>query len=255
MFKNWLNKQFIIKPLRVTKDVKKHRKKVLFAFLGSFLFSVFYGIFEYTVMYTNPGYVRNGIISPYVNWAIMYSSIVILMTIVTRGRIDQILLGIFFFLMFEDLIYHICYGIDIQAYPFPVYDWWDEYLASFRVLDNLGQSVTFWPYIPLYYLPGFGMLIIMYSVGFANVKGSKIVNWILEPFILAVIVGLLGSDIFAIISLTVIPVVAYSYIITLVILRRKGMIIILEELGDTSNKITDEGIKKEDPENKETTQL
>jgi hypothetical protein len=240
MFKDWLQKQFIIKPLRVTKNVKKHRKEVLVTFIATFLYSIFYGIFEYTVMYNYPGLVAKGTITPYVNWAIMYASIILLMTIITRGRIEFIILGVFFFLMFEDLVFHICYGIDIQAYPFPVADWWDEYLASFRVLGHLGQAVPFWPYVPLYYLPGFGMLIVMFSLGFANAKGSKIVNWILEPFILAVIVGLLGSDIFAIISLAVIPVVAYSYIITLVILNKKEVITIPEEIDKTTEEPEEE---------------
>jgi hypothetical protein len=229
MFKNWMKKQFVIRPLRVIKEPKKHRLEVLYAFLASFLFSIGYGIFEYTVMYTNPGYVSKGIITPYVNWAIMYTCILVLMIGVTRVKIEWILLGVFFFLMFEDLVYHICYGIDIQAYPFPVYDWWDEYLASFRVLGNLGQAIPFWPYVPLYYLPGFGMIIIMFIVGFANAKGARIVNWILEPFILAVIIGLLGNDLFAIISLAVIPTIVYSYIITLTILKKKGIIEIQQE--------------------------
>ncbi|NHJ39310.1 MAG: hypothetical protein FK731_04700, partial [Asgard group archaeon] len=114
-----MKNQFVIRPLRVIKDVKKHRRGVLYAFLASFCYSVFYGIFEYTVMYTNPGYVSKGIITPYVNWAIMYTSIIVLMMGVTRVKIEWIILGVFFFLMFEDLVYHICYGIDIQAYPFP----------------------------------------------------------------------------------------------------------------------------------------
>lgn len=225
-----MKNQFLIKPLRVTKDIKKHRKEVLIAFLAAFSYSIGYGIFEYTVMYTNPGYVRNGIISPYVNWIIMYTSLVILMTIVTRGKIEQIILGMFFFLVFEDLVYHICYGIDIQAYPFPVYDWWDDYLASFRLLGHLGQAIPFWPYAPLYYLPGFGLIIVQYSVGLANAKGFRIVNWIVEPFILAIIVGLLwNNDLFALISIIIIPVISYSYIITLVILKKKGQIEITEK--------------------------
>ncbi|NHK30038.1 MAG: hypothetical protein FK730_01715, partial [Asgard group archaeon] len=117
MFKDWMKKQFVIRPLRVIEDKKKHRLEVLYAFLASFLFSIGYGIFEYTVMYTNPGYVRNGIITPYVNWAIMYTCILVLMIGVTRVKIEWIIFGVFFFLMFEDVVYHICYGIDIQAYP------------------------------------------------------------------------------------------------------------------------------------------
>lgn len=236
-----MKNQFVIKPLRITKNVKMHRKEVLIAFLVAFLYSIGYGIFEYTVMYTNPGYVRNGIISPYVNWAIMYSSLVILMTVVTQGKIEQIILGMFFFLVFEDLVYHICYGIDIQAYPFPVYDWWDDYLASFRLLGHLGQAIPFWPYAPLYYLPGFGIIILQYSVGFANAKGFRIVNWIFEPFILAIIVGLLWNNaLFALICIIIIPVISYSYIITLVILNKKGSIKITEEeIIETSEEFKD----------------
>ncbi len=233
LLKTRMQEQFVRKPLQVRKDVKKHRKEMLILFLAAFIYSIVYGIFEYTVMYTNPGYVRNGIISPYVNWTIMYVSLVILMTIVTRGKIELIILGVFFFLVFEDLVYHICYGIDIQAYPFPVYDWWDEYLASFRVLGRLGQAVPFWPYAPLYYLPGFLILLLQFSIGIINVKGFRIVNWIIEPFIVAIIVGLLwNNDVFALISLIVIPIIAYSYIITLIVLYKKGLIEISENSAE-----------------------
>jgi len=184
-----------------------------------------------------------------VNWAIMYTSIITLMVIVNKGRIEQIILGLFFFVMFEDLVYHICYGIDNNFYPFPVGDWWDEYLASFRVLGNLGQALPFWPYAPLYYLPGFGMLIVMFSVGFANAKGFRIVNWVLEPFIVAILVGLIwNNDIFAIVVLSVIPTLLYSYIITLTILRQKGKLPIIEEQKESKGKEDKEEEEQPDEE-------
>lgn len=68
------------------------------------------------------------------------------------------------------------------------------------------------------------MVKVVFIVGFTNAKGARIANWILEQFILAVIIGLLGNDLFAIISLVVVPIVAYSYVITLVILKKKGII-------------------------------
>ncbi|MCF2144612.1 MAG: hypothetical protein K9W42_13010 [Candidatus Heimdallarchaeota archaeon] len=221
---------FTIRPLLVEPNQRKHRKELSFLLLAATGYSIVYGIFEYTVMYTNPGYVRNGVISPYVNWAIMYTILVLLMALVTRGKIEQILLGMFFFLIGEDLIYHICYGIDIKAFPFPVYDWWDDYLASFRVLGCLGQPVAFWPYAPRYYLPGFGILLIQFIVGFVSAKGFRILNWIIEPFIVAIIASMIwNKDLYASIILIAIPITAYAYSITLLILYKKGRIKLQEQ--------------------------
>ncbi len=230
MFQSRLENFFVKKPLLIPSDIKKHRKEVLISFLVAFHYSIFYGVFEYTIMYTRPGLVAKGIISPYVNWLLMYISLIILMTLVSKGRIELILLGMIFFLVFEDLIYHTCYGIDIRAYPFPVYDWWDDYLASYRVLGHLGQAVPFPPYAPLYYFPGFGIIMTQYITGFVHPKAFRIVNWIIEPFLLAIIVGLLwNNDIFAIVSLVLVPLICYSYILTLFILMRKGRIILADE--------------------------
>ena len=83
---------------------------------------------------------------------------------------------------------------------------------------------------PLYYFPGFGIIITQYIVGFVNPKAFRIVNWVIEPFVLGIIVGLLyNNDIFAIISVILVPVICYSYIITLVILKRKSKITIAKE--------------------------
>ena len=230
MFKTRIENFFLRRPIQISEDIKKHRKEVLISFLVAFHYSIFYGIFEYTVMYTRPGLVAKGIISPYINWLFMYTSLIILMTVVTKGRIELVILGMIFFLVFEDLIYHICYGIDIRAYPFPVYDWWDDYLASFRILGRLGQAVPFPPYAPLYYFPGFSINIVQYIVGFVNPKVFRIINWFIEPFLVAIIVGLLwNNDIFALISIIIVPIISYCFILTLFVLKRKGRMTITKE--------------------------
>jgi len=245
MLKKKLQNLFVVRPVRVESDLKKHRKELVFVFLAALGYSILYGIFEYTVMYTKPGYVRNEVISPYVNWAIMYTTLLLLMVGVTRGKIEQMILGIFFFLVVEDLIYHICYGVDIQAFPFPVYNWWDDYLASFRVLGHLGQAVPFWPYVPLYYLPGFGMLLVQFVVGMISAKGFRIINWIIEPFILAIIVGMLwNNDLFAIIVLTIIPISAYSYGGVLMILYKKERITLQKQTKEEEEEETEDKIEE-----------
>ncbi|NHJ47072.1 MAG: hypothetical protein FK733_04720, partial [Asgard group archaeon] len=234
---NWFKKQFVVKPLRISEDKKKHRLNVLWGFLAAFLYSIFYGMFEKLYMHSPTGPIHTGKITHEINWAIMYSSVVIILALVNRGKIDQILLGLIFFLVFEDLVYFITYGIEFDFYPYPTYDWWDERLASCRVLGNLGQAIPFWPYVPLYYLPGFGVIILLYSLGFANAKAFRIANWILLPFLVSIVAGLMWTDTFAIICLIIIPVLSYCYILILFVLHKKGILSIEEEDIQPSKKI------------------
>ena len=87
----------------------------------------------------------------------MYLGIIITVGLVTKVNIEQIIFGLFYMIMFEDVVYWIGYGIDFGIFPYPAANWWDIYLASFRVLGGFGRAVPFWPYfnpidiVSLYY--------------------------------------------------------------------------------------------------------
>ncbi|MFO8017204.1 MAG: hypothetical protein R6U96_01090 [Promethearchaeia archaeon] len=212
---------FLKRPLRIY-EKEVHRNIMKRGFLTAFLYSFLYGIYEYFIVYHYPRLLD--LLGPTLNWTIMYLGVVLCVAITTRYKgkftIEQIVMGLFFMTMFEDVMYWMSQWIDTGVYPFPAGNWWDSTLASFRVLGGLGQPIPIWPYVPFYYLPGFSMVIIFYFISFHSPKYSRIAGWVIGPFFIAIIAGTLTTDLFAFYSLLLIPIGSYIYIGTLYIIQK-----------------------------------
>lgn len=207
-----LTKVLIERPITVN-DPEDHLIIVKRGFLTAFIFSILYGFYEYFVVYH---YIRiYDILGPSGNWSIMYLSLVLCVAITTRyeGKlnVEQIIMGLFFMAMFEDVIYWMSQWIDLGIYPFPAGNWWDNMFPSFRVLGGLGQPIPFWPFVPTYYLPGFGLVFGFYICSFRGPKLSRIAFMIIGPLFIAILIGTLWNDIFAIFVLITIPAICYLF--------------------------------------------
>ncbi|WP_457559104.1 hypothetical protein [Candidatus Harpocratesius sp.] len=232
----------------IESDTKKFRSNLLSSLFISFIYSIIYGIFEYFIVYTY-GNLIDRIIPPQVNWAFMYLGIIFLLLWKTNKKWDFTLMGLFFMIIFEDIIYWTCYWIDTGIFPFPAVDWWDIYLASFRILGNLGQPISFPPYFPLYYIPGYFMIFLYYLLSLRGSYISRILSWILIPIFSAVIIGAFyNNDLYAIISVYGIILSSYSGIGILAIKRyielKKGKINEFFLSEDSKNKTSDRLVKE-----------
>ncbi|MHA1264980.1 MAG: hypothetical protein ACTSRS_07055 [Candidatus Helarchaeota archaeon] len=134
---------------------------------------------------------------------------------------EQVVMGLFFMAVFEDLVYFMTEWVRLGVYPYPAGNWWDSTIASYAALGGLGWPLPFWPYVPFYYLPGFAMIILFYVASYIGPKPSRIVSWILGPFFLAIIAGALGTVDTARIILIVLPLVSYVYVTSIYLLRNK----------------------------------
>jgi len=210
-------REFILeRPLRIQKK-DEHKILVKRGFIAAFIYSIFYGLYEYFIVYHYPRLLD--MLGTSINWSIMYLGLLLTVALVTRleGKfsLEQTLMGLLFMAMFEDVIYWMSQWIDTGAYPFPAGDWWDTMFASFRVLGGLGQPIPVWPYVPTYYLPGFGMAIGFYVCSYLGPKSSRIAFIIIAPLFIAVLLGTLHNELFAILVLISVPLVCYLYMILL----------------------------------------
>ncbi len=206
-------------PFNIESDKKKHRKTVTIGFLVAFIYSIVWGIYEYYIFKID---VVPDFMSVQVHWAIMHSLLVVILAVATRFSFEQIIIGQFFMAVFEDMIFFITLGLDLGYYPYPAGNWWDSTFASFRVLGGLGQPISFWPYTPIYYIPGFLLIIIFYICSFRGAKYSRIAAWLIIPFYLGILIGTMVNDITALILLIAIPVVSYLYLGTTFFIRRSN---------------------------------
>ena len=205
-------------PFKIESDSQKHKKTVRIAFWISFHYSIIWGIYEYYIM--RSGFVPN-VVPQVWHWAMMHLLLVVILAFATKFSLEQILMGQFFMAVFEDLIYFITYGLDYNFYPYPSYNWWDPTFASFRVLGGLGQPISFPPYTPIYYIPGFLMIIAFYVLSFSGAKTSRVGAWLILPLYSAVLLGtMVGSDLTALILLIALPTVLYIYLGTAFFIRR-----------------------------------
>ncbi len=211
---------FVLRPFDIDKNIVSHRQTLKKGFISATIYSILYGIYEYFVVYTRFSLIDT-VFTPQINWLIMYLGIIITVGLVTKVNIEQIIFGLFYMIMFEDVVYWIGYGIDFGIFPYPAANWWDIYLASFRVLGGFGRAVPFWPYVPLYYFPGFGIVILYYILSYRSALLSRIMAWIIAPFFISIIAGALGNDLTATILIILIPLILYLYIIILSIIRRR----------------------------------
>jgi hypothetical protein len=210
---------FLKRPITVQENSLIYKKTLYRAFLATLIFSIVYGIYEYFIVYHTIRLVD--ILGPVLNWIIMYTSLLLTVALASRFSIEQTVLGLFFMAMFEDVVYWMCQWIDTGVYPYPAGNWWDSAFASFRVLGGLGHPISFWPYVPFYYLPGFAMVFIFYIASYKGPITSRIAAWGIGPFFLAIVAGTMVDDTTARIILIVLPLISYLYILILFSFRNR----------------------------------
>jgi len=208
------------RAITIEEDPEVHKNIFLRGFIAAFIYSIAYGFYEYFVVYN---YIKLGDIfgTPVINWIIMYVGVLLVVGLATKFKIEHMIFGLFFMAMLEDVVFWMCLWADKGAYPYPAGNWWDDMIASFRVLGGLGWPIPFWPYFPFYYIPGFIIVIGYYISCIQGPRSSRIYAWIIGPFFIAIIVGALSTDLFALISLISIPTISYIYILTLFYLDKK----------------------------------
>ncbi|MBN2155283.1 MAG: hypothetical protein JW776_04520 [Candidatus Lokiarchaeota archaeon] len=216
---NKLGSWLIESPFRIETDKKKHLKTVKIGFFISFFYSIVWGIYEYYIM--KSGIVPN-MIPQIAHWAMMHLLLIVILAFTTKFSLEQIIMGQFFMAVFEDLMYFITLWIDTGNYPYPYYNWWDEAFASFRVLGGLGQPIPFLPYIPIYYIPGFIIIVAFYICSFSGAKSSRTAAWLIIPFYLGVLIGTMVGDLVALILLIVVPIGLYIYLGAVFFVRKKN---------------------------------
>lgn len=208
-----LNKLFTEAAIIIQSDRETHKKYWKRGFIAATIYSIIYGFYEYFIVYN---YIRLlDLMGAVVNWIIMYTAVVIMVALATNFKAEKTIFGLFYMTMLEDVAFWIARWIDIGTYPFPAGNWWDSTIATYRVLGGLGWAISFWPYVPFYYLPGFSMLILYYVASYKSAKAGRIIASIWGPFFIAIIVGALSTDLWAILCLSIIPPVLYIYFIVL----------------------------------------
>lgn len=182
------------------------------------VYAIAYGIYEYFVVYKHLMWV---VMVEEVNWLVMILGLAIVVTIATRGSIEHLVMGLMHTFLLEDLVYWLCQWVDTAVYPFPAPNWFDAWFASFRVLGGIGSPLPWFPHVPLFYLPGFAIVLGYYLAGFvAGPRGSRIVAWIAGPLFVAIIGGTMVPDSTAALLLVVLPAISYGYVLALLLARR-----------------------------------
>ncbi len=162
------------------------------------------------------------------NLVVVLLIVAIVISLLFLVSLEHIAMGLFLMTVLEDLIFWIGQWIDTGTYPFPACTigdpsscWWNNTIHSFEILGNIGSPIPFWPYIPIYYIPGFAMIALFYISAFIGPKPSRIIAWIFGPFFVAIILGAIGTIATARIILIVLPLVALAYVSILYILRNR----------------------------------
>lgn len=219
MISEKLKELFLNRAINIKEEEKIHKKYWLRGFLAATIYSIIYGFYEYFVVYTN---IRiYDIIGPVANWTMMYVGVVILVALVTKFDIEKSIMGLFYMTILEDWFYWLSQWIDTGNYPFPAGNWWDSTIASFKVIGGLfgwtglGWPVSFWPYFPFYYIPGFGMIFVYYIASYKSARIGRIIAMIWGPFYLAIIGGALGNEILAVLFLSILPIASFIYFLLL----------------------------------------
>jgi len=186
----------------VEDDPSIHAKKMRRGFIGTLIFAICYGIYEYFIVYKFLIW-RN--IVEQANWAIMIVGYTIVVCIATKCNIELWAVNLLGLFIIEDFTYWMCMWIELGTYPFPVTDWFDAWFASFRVLGYIGQAMPFWSRMPVFYIPGFASIVLYYRAGWRSAKRSRIIAWIIGPFFIAIIAGTLVTEIEALYILILLP--------------------------------------------------
>ena len=118
-------------------------------FLYCILYSIIYGVYEYEFVFTNTRFICY--LGNYGNWFIMWSIFAIGIIINKVKFIDTLYL-IMLFSTVEDIVYFLCYWNDNKIYPFQSsHEMWYNNQFSFFRLFELGKTIPYFPYTPLFY--------------------------------------------------------------------------------------------------------
>ena len=212
---------FLQRPITINYNNDMNKNEFQRGFIAATICSIGYGFYEYFIVY---GFLVPLWGAPFgiINWFIMFFGMLFVVALATWFSIEKSLMAWLHLTVVEDLFYWIAQWIDTGIYPFPPSNWWDDTLTTFRLLGGLGQAIPFWPNVPLYYLPGFTLLIIYYITSYKSAKYGRIIAWIVGPLILAILGGALPgifgltSNLLAIIILFSLPILSYSFVLSLI---------------------------------------
>ena len=170
------------------------------AFAASLLYSCAYGVYEKGVVYstclTDADEKFLATTGEYGNWATMYLLTFAVVGVASFNRrtmrpsIQEIAVGFFVMMMLEDVSFWVtnkfCGG---EFYPLSEgEDWWDTTFTPYRLLGNMGRTISFWPYVPMYYLVMFPPSIAYHAVAFARgPEAARIAAWAISPFMLSIV--------------------------------------------------------------------
>ena len=89
----------------------------------------------------------------YKYWIVMWFFPIFFSYLIIRNKfnIGILCLLIHIFGLLEDISYFIGYGIQHNVYPYPVSDWYDSTIGSFK-LFHFGTPISFFPYVPVFYI-------------------------------------------------------------------------------------------------------
>ncbi|MFX0101418.1 MAG: hypothetical protein ACFFCS_17720 [Candidatus Hodarchaeota archaeon] len=219
-----LKQLLLIGPVTPNLERKKHLKKVKLFLLAVSIYAVSYGIYEYFAVYKNLELIK--ILGEWTNWTLMFGGFLLLVILVTRFNFEKIVMGLLYMFTLEDLVYWMSQWASTDEYPFPALNWWSYHFASFRVLGDIGQPLPFWPDVPLFYIPAFGIMIVYIVLSLRDSRYSRAFSWIVGPIFAAILIGTIGKDYDAILLLMFVPLSSYVYAVGLYILKKKGIIIV-----------------------------
>ncbi len=198
-------------------DKEVHDKKLALCLASTTIYAVAYGIYEYFVVYKG---LMWEVFDEKTNWAIMIAGLVVVVLVSTWSNVELCVVSLLYLFLVEDLTYWMCQWVELGIYPFPATDWFDGFFASFRVLGGIGQAVPFWPYVPFFYIPGYGAMLVYYIASWRNAKAGRLVAWIIGPFFIAIVAGTLVTEEVAAWLLITIPSALVSLAaIALVVIR------------------------------------
>ncbi|MHA1310527.1 MAG: hypothetical protein ACTSQO_06320 [Candidatus Helarchaeota archaeon] len=155
------------------------RKYLKWGLTGTLIFSIVYGILEYTLFdspWNNYFKISDWFPDMYYYWAFMTILNFSIIIIASRGSIAMSLSSIPLFATNEDLWYWLSQSIHELNYVFPVSNWFDK---RFPFLRGLGEPLPFFPYFPRFYLVGWILISILLIIQFKNLQGKKFIISIL----------------------------------------------------------------------------
>lgn len=182
----------------------EHKRMVKRAFIAASVYSLIYGTYEHRIVYHGPRLID--IVGEMVNWPMMYIGLLITVGLATRWHREAMLFGLFWMAMFEDLVFFLNEAMLIGAYPYPAGNWWDQWFASFRVLGGLGTALPFFPFVPRYYVLGFPLAGLWFLLSHRNEKVGSRYAMVVGPIFIAIILGTLSGEGFAVFALICAPI-------------------------------------------------